>query len=450
MFADAETGAFQYIIVYKMDRFARNRNESRIFKSELAKHGVKVLSATENITDDEGGELYEMILEWNDEKYSQRLAKRIRDGLITSLENGTYTGGACVHFGYKLVPTDRHGKKGVIHKVAIDDEQADILRYAFKEYANGTSKKEIIETINAQGHKHKGKPFNVRLFEKWFVNDKYTGEFTRFDRVWSNIYPQIIDKALFTKVQERLKENQIMSGANSAVTPYILTGKAFCMKCGTAMVSDGGTARDGTKKYYYACKRKKKNLCDKKRNHKDNLEKAVASFVIDCLSDPEIREKAVDDCVNHHNQRIDDNGLKSIETRIANANAEVGQLTNAFVMAKSDLLRATIEKKISEMETYLADLNKQKAQLKIERSMKLTKQQVMEYIANLICGDLDDKKFQKRMIDRFVSKVYIDDGDFSVICNFCEMNKTEIISFDEITENVSGQAVQSLTPILHH
>ena len=53
---------------------------------------MRVLSATENITDDEGGELYEMILEWNDEKYSQRLAKRIRDGLITSLTNGTYTG----------------------------------------------------------------------------------------------------------------------------------------------------------------------------------------------------------------------------------------------------------------------------------------------------------------------------------------------------------------------
>ena len=449
MFADAESGAFQYIIVYKMDRFARNRNESRIFKSELAKHGVRVLSATENITDDEGGELYEMILEWNDEKYSQRLSKRIRDGLITSLTNGTYTGGACVHFGYKLTPTGKKGKKGDIHKVDIDEQQAEILRFAFTEYASGTAKKEIVEQINAQGHKYKGKSFNVRLFEKWFVNDKYTGEFERFDRVWDNVYPQIIDKALFEKVQERLKANQVMSGANSAVTPYILTGKANCMKCGTMIVSDGGTARDGTKKYYYACKKKKKNLCTKKRNHKDPIEKSVATFIVDCLSDPEIRHKAIDDCMKHHDQRTSDDGLKSIDTRLANANAEIEQLTNSFILAKNDLLRATIEKKMSEMETYLKDLNKEKAQIKIERGNKLTRQQVIEYVAELIKGDLDDKTFQKRMIDRFVVKVYIGDGDFFVTVNFFEMSKTEIISFDDVTENLSAKAVQSLTPILH-
>jgi len=452
MFADAETGAFQHIIVYKMDRFARNRNESRIFKSELAKHGVRVLSATENITDDEGGELYEMILEWNDEKYSQRLAKRIRDGLITSLTNGTYTGGACVHYGYKLVPTGKKGKKGDIHKVEIDEPQAEILRYAFKEYANGTSKKAIVDEINADEKKptYKGKPFNVRLFEKWFINDKYTGEFERFDRVWDNIYPQIIDKATFEKVQERLKANANYAGVNKAIEPYFLTGKAYCMKCGTAIVSDNGTARNGTKMFYYVCKRKRKNQCPKKRNNKNNVERSVASFVVDCLSDPEIREKAVDDCMKHQDQRTSDDGLKSIDTRLANANADIEQMTNAFIMAKNDTLRATIEKKMGEMEIYIKDLNKQKAQLKLERSHKLNKQQVIDYVKELVKGDLDDKAFQKRMIDRFVVKVYIDDGDFFVSVNFFEQSKTETISFDDAAEIVSGSAVRFLTPILHH
>lgn len=436
MFADAETGAFQYIIVYKMDRFARNRNESRIFKSELAKHGVRVLSATENITDDEGGELYEMFLEWNDEKYSQRLSKRIRDGLITSLENGTYTGTKII-YGYKLIDTDRRGKKGTIHKVAIDEEQAAVVRFVFEEYAKGTSKKEIVEMLNAQGLKHKGAPFHVRLFEKWLVNVKYTGEFERFDRVWNNIYPPIVDKLLFERVQERLARNKNFAGANKAPVTYLLTGKAFCARCGTSIVADNATSRDGTTHHYYVCKNKRKNLCAKKRNNKDNLEIGVTAFVRNCLSNPAIVNKAVDDSIRYYERRTGDDGLKSIETRIASASAEVEQMTNAFILAQSDLLRATIEKKMKEMETYLNDLNAQKARIKLERGLKVTKAQILEFIAELVKGDTNDKDYQKKMIDKFVYKVYIDDNDFFVLVNFFEMSKTEHISFDEVSEALS-------------
>ena len=448
MFADAETGAFQYIIVYKMDRFARNRNESRLFKGELAKHGVRVLSATENITDDEGGELYEMFLEWNDEKYSQRLAKRIRDGLITSLENGTYTGTKII-YGYKLIDTDRKGKKGVIHKVAIDEEQAAVVRSVFEQYAKGRSKKEIVDELNAQGLKHKGEPFHTRLFEKWLVNVKYTGEFERFGRVWDNIYPPIIDKLTFERVRERLKENQILSGANSAVEPYFLTGKAHCMKCGTPMVSDGGTCRNGSKLYYYACKKKKKNLCIKKRNYKNPLERGVTVFVQDCLSDPAIADKAVDDSLNFHERRTGDDGLKSIETRIANANAEAEQMTSSYITAKSDLLRANIEKKMSELEIYLKDLNAQKARIKLERGAIVTKAQLLEFVAELVKGDPDDKAFQKKIIDNLVYKVYIDDTDFFVLVHFFQFNKTEHISFNDVQGVIEENAAQSSTPILH-
>ena len=61
------------------------------------------------MSDDEGGEFYEMFLEWNDEKYSQRLSKRVHDGLDTSVKNGTYCGGKLI-YGYKLIDTDKRGK----------------------------------------------------------------------------------------------------------------------------------------------------------------------------------------------------------------------------------------------------------------------------------------------------------------------------------------------------
>ena len=438
MFAAAETGAFQFIIVYKMDRFARNRNESRIFKSELAKHGVRVLSATENITDDEGGELYEMILEWNDEKYSQRLSKRVRDGLTTSIENGTYTGQRLI-CGYKLVDTERAGRRSkFIHTVAIDEEQAEVVRFVFEEYAKGTDKKIIAEMLNEKGLRYNGKPYHFRMFEKWLPNRKYTGEFLFGGRLCNNMFPQIIDNALFEKVQERLKANKILAGANSAVEPYLLTGKAFCGHCGTAIIAGGGTSKTGTKHYYYVCKKKNKGLCDKKRSDKNNLEKAVTEFVIRCLENKEIVSKAADDVLNYYEQRTGDDGMKSIDTRIAHAQNEVEQMTNAYIMAKNDLLRANIEKKMNELEVYLQDLNKQKAQIRLERGLRITKPQILEFVAELIKGDPNDKTFQRRIIDKLVYKVYISDGSFFVLVTFFEMNKTEHIDFDDTKNAIQG------------
>ena len=105
MMKDAQSGTFRYIIVYMMDRFSRNRRDSIMYKEMLKeKFGIKVLSALEPISDDEGGEFYEMFLEWNAEKYSKRLSKRIRDGIDTSVKNGTYCGGRLM-YGYMLVDT---------------------------------------------------------------------------------------------------------------------------------------------------------------------------------------------------------------------------------------------------------------------------------------------------------------------------------------------------------
>jgi hypothetical protein len=405
-----------------------------MYKAKLKKeHGIRVVSATEPVSDDEGGEIYEMFLEWNDEKYSQRLSKRIKDGLATSIANGTYTGTSIV-YGYKLVGTGKQGRKGKIHKVAIDEEQADVVRFIYNEYAKGTPKKEIADMLNAKGLRHRGQPFHYDNFERWIKNEKYTGEYDYGGQRISNIYPQIIDKLFFDKVQKMLAKNKKMSGANSAVEPYILTGKAFCYNCGTAMVAGGGTSHTGKKHYYYECRKKKRKLCTMKVCNKDNLEQAVTEYIIDCLRDPEILNRAVEDCMNFHEQRTGDDGLKSIDARIQNAKAESEQLTQSFIYARNEMLRASIEKKIDEIEIYLNDLNCQKAQIQLEHSFKITKAQIVEFIHELVKGDATDKNFQKRIVDRLLHKVYVGDGVFLAFVRFFKMNNVEQITFDDVNE----------------
>lgn len=133
------------------DRFARNRRDSIMYKEMLKQdYGIRVLSATQPISDDEGGEFYEMFLEWNDEKYSKRLSKRVRNGLDTSVENGTFCGGYLI-YGYKIRKEPIAGKRDrYIKYVEIDEEQAEIVRYVFTEYDKGVDKKNIAAALNGK------------------------------------------------------------------------------------------------------------------------------------------------------------------------------------------------------------------------------------------------------------------------------------------------------------
>ncbi len=136
------------------DRFACNRRDNIMYKEMLKQeYGVRVISATQPISDDEGGEFYEMFLEWNDEKYSKRLSKRVRNGLDTSVANGTFCGGHLV-YGYKLrqEPTASVGRRNKnIKFVEVDEEQAEIIRYIFAEYDKGVEKQDIAAALNARG-----------------------------------------------------------------------------------------------------------------------------------------------------------------------------------------------------------------------------------------------------------------------------------------------------------
>ncbi len=449
MIADAESGAFEQVIVYKFDRFARNRVDSIMYKAQLKKrYGIRVVSATEPVSDDEGGEFYEMFLEWNDEKYSQRLSKRVHDGLDTSVKNGTYCGGHLT-YGYKLIDTDKRGNKGIIHRVAIDEEQAAVVRYIFTEYAQGTPKKEIADELNKHHILYKGKPFTYRTFENWLSNRKYTGDCMHGKRVCDHTYPAILDKATFAAVQKRLEKNKILAGANSAVEPYILTGKAFCGYCGDSMTAGGGTSHTGQKHYYYVCHSKRKGGCHKSSENKNTPEFTVANAVYEFLSRRENAEIVAQDTINYYEQRTCEDSLRSIEARIRHAQDEAEQLTNAFILARNDMLRANIEKKMQEIEILIKDLSASKAQIELERGEKQTKEKIIDFIAEMLKGDPADKEYQKQLIDNLVYKVFAYDDHIITYLTFGNEKDIKEISLADNDKAIDELKVQPLSSLVH-
>lgn len=455
MMKDAASGTFKYIIVYMMDRFSRNRRDSIMYKEMLKeKYGVKVLSALEPISEDEGGEFYEMFLEWNAEKYSKRLSKRIKDGIDTSIENGTYCGGKLI-YGYKLIDTEKTGKKGVIHKVEIDEEQAKIVKYVFEQYDKGVSKKKIAATLNEQGYRYYGKPFVFRNFEKMLRNQKYTGEFTFGGRSCINIYPAIIDKALFESVQEKLDLKRYVAGGEAtAKVEYLLTGKLYCGHCGTKMISDGSTGKSGIKYHYYSCKKMKAGECNKHREKKEPLEEYVVSCVVDFLSDRITAEMVAEDVIKFYEQRTGEQNIKSIAVKIATINKEVDKLTDSFVNATSTLLRSSIEKKMTEYEILLDNLYAQKVKLELERGFKITKQDLLDFIQEILSCDKTDFEFQKSVIDNLVSQVYVSDDNTVVYFNLRGGKNVIVddINLEDTKKAINGEtnSVQTLSPLVHH
>ena len=449
MIKDAASGKFEYIIVYMFDRFARNRRDSIMYKEMLKQdYGIRVLSATQPISDDEGGEFYEMFLEWNDEKYSKRLSKRVRNGLDTSVENGTFCGGHLV-YGYKLRIEPTVGRRRTQRYVEIDEEQAEIIRYIFAEYDKGTDKKEIAAALNAQGARFNGKPFLGRTFDKWLTNPKYTGEFYFGGRLCTNTYPAIIDKALFERVQKRLAANRYFAGGTAtAREPYLLTGKAFCAHCGAAMISDGGTSRTGQQHHYYICKGKKKGVCEKRREDKDSLEMFVTQVVYDFLSDENNARKAVRDTLAYYEKRTGIDSIKSIEGKIAKVQRDIDEMTTAFIEAKNALLRANIEKRMNDYQILIEDLQSQKAQLERERGRQFTEKDIMEFIADLLKGNPADKDYQRKIIDNLVTKVFVGDGYITAhfrLGNAAEVENVRLEEMKTALEHIFG--VQTLSPL---
>lgn len=442
MLRDARSGAFQYVIVYMFDRFARNRRDSIVCKEMLRDNGIKVLSALEPIADDEGGEFYEMFLEWNAEKYSKRLSKRVKDGLDTSVANGTFCGGTLI-YGYRIELEPIPGKAGkFIKRVVINEEEAEILRYAFQQYDMGVSKKDIAEALNAKGLRFNGKPFKNRTFDRYFVNEKYTGEFYFGDRLCSNMYPQIIDKALFNRVKEKLTANKYYAGGEAqAKVPHLLTGKLICGYCKTLMRSDKGTGKKGKAYYYYICRNVRSGKCKKQRMEKDPLEEYVVRSVVDFVSVKTHATVIAKDTVAYYDKRTDEQNIKAIQAKIVNVRKEVEELTKAYVKARNDLLRDTIEKQMEEYEILLNDLQEQEAKLELERGYKLTENDILDFLEIIIQGDPTDKEFQKHIIDNLVKWVYVYDDHKTIFLNINNDSTIEKLTDaqrDDILKELEG------------
>src|SRR4030066_127277 len=139
---------FDSILVWKLSRFARNREDSIIYKSLLLKRGISVISINEKIDDSASGRLLEGRIEVIDEFYSANLAQDTMRGMKENISRGFFNGGN-VPFGYRKVKVPVNGSQKT--KLELNESEAHIVKRAFQMALKGKGGKEIARVLNTEG-----------------------------------------------------------------------------------------------------------------------------------------------------------------------------------------------------------------------------------------------------------------------------------------------------------
>ncbi|MDR1066870.1 MAG: recombinase family protein [Clostridiales bacterium] len=417
MISDAAKKRFQYIVVYKLDRFARNRFDSAYYKHVLKKNGVKVISATERISDDPEGVILEGVIESLAEYYSANLSQNVRRGQRESVLKGSYIDGVSP-FGFKSV-TD-----GEIKKLVSDDEKAPIIRYVFEQYAKGVTKKRIMEALSAKGVlNYNGRPLTLSCLQHALRNTRYIGKYIYNGQEVAGACEALIDEETFNKVQKILDVRSHGKSGGKSRQEYLLQGKAYCGHCGARLVGDSGTSHLNAVYYYYACgKRKKHRACDKKNEKKAFLKWYVAEQTVEYVLRPDRIEYIASRIVEKYEDEFNDRRIKEYERQIAKLKREVDNIIDAIAKGGVKAVERLIDK-IETPETQKEDIEHELVIPRIANGNRYTHEQIVVWLNVFTRGDPLDPEFQRRIIDVFINSVYVYDDKLVIYYNVQGGNK---------------------------
>lgn len=289
--AKQKPAPFEAILVWKFSRFARNQEESIVYKSMLRnKCGIEIISITENIGGDIYGGLIERIIEWMDEFYSIRLAEDVTRGMTENALRGNFQ--ASPALGYKV---EQKGKSPVIVP-----DQAEIVRLIYSKYTTTTMGfYDIARYLNSLGLKtrNNGK-FEARGVRYIIQNPIYKG-YLRWNRSDTNSkkvrdesewiirkgnFEAIISEDVWDLANERLnREYRPRGGAAVSQRRHWLSGLVKCSACGSTLsTSVHKDQRYGRIYINFQCYKYLKGKCDS--NHQIS-EKKLVPLILNILEE---------------------------------------------------------------------------------------------------------------------------------------------------------------------
>lgn len=430
MIADAEEGLFSVILVFKLDRFSRDRYDFAFYRRQLKRSGVKIVSINESLSDDPESVILESVLEGMAEYYSRNLSREVmRKGMIPNAKRCQHNGGT-PPLGYDI-DAEKH--------YIVNPAEAETVRLIYEMYADGAGYGAIIDRLTAEGRKSKlGKTIGAPALYDILRNEKYNGTYTynvqaskdadgrrnrrkkkpddEIIRIPGGM-PQIVSDGLWRRVQERLDNGHQHS--NRAKRLYILSGKMICGECGSSMVGSCQYREKGSKPYtYYICSRRHSmRNCSSKSIPAPQIESLVVDRIYSAILSPEAVDKFADLMLDYMQSRKKDlpEQVSEYKRRLTDIQRQIDNATQAILDGLySPDLKAKLRDLESAKKLYQSRL---KAAEIASETVSATRREIINYLSSF--GDIRaaDPHAQAEAVSVFVDKITIrdDHADIDII-----------------------------------
>lgn len=420
--------AFEMVLVWKLDRFARNRYDSAHYKAVLRKNGVRVVSATEAISEGAEGILLEAMLEGMAEYYSAELSEKVSRGMTENALKCKYNGGV-LPIGYIIDENQLY---------QLDPLSASAVREAFQHYAEGATMKQIADELNMKGVRTtRGGRITLNSVTTMLHNRKYIGEYRYKDIVQPGGIPAIITEELFDRVQERMAANKKAPARHKAEDEYLLTTKLFCGKCKCYMVGESGTGRSGLVHRYYKCASVKNHKgCDKKSVRKEWIETVAVELAKKIIFDDELIDKIADTVLDLLGS--ENTVLPLLHKQYAETQRAIDNLLRAI---EQGILTASTKQRMEDLEREKASLSMQITKEEMSRP-SLTKEKIRFWFYRLRKLDMKKLEHRRRLIDSFLNAIILHEDYLEFIFNYKEGTIT--VTFEELEAAGLGSDLKGL------
>ena len=440
MIHDSAFGTFDVVITWKMDRFARNRTDSALYKKILKDNGVKVIYAAEKIPEGNEGVILESVLEGLAEYFSLDLAQKTIRGKKESIRKGKHVGGA-VLYGYKLDTSKYY---------LIDDSTAPVIRKIFNDYVSGVKATDIAKNLNAAGIKTKaGEEWDRSKIGQLLRNKKYAGIYESYEVQSETKIPHIVDPEVFETAQQMLSQNRKAGGRNKSKYKYQLSGKIKCGECNNAMCGNHAHIdRAKTKiRCYYTCQGKKEHRgCNAKSIHRDLVESIVLENTMKFVLQDDFIEKIADEIIKLN--EIEDDSACLVKVYEAEIKELESKIANIMTAIEDGIAPKRMLERINELEERESKLQEQieTERLKISNTI-LSKEQIVYWLSMFKEGDIHSSEFCDKLINLFVNKVVVFNNKVDVYYNYIDEAHQELMLYSN--ENVLDTGILTtlcLTP----
>lgn len=417
---------FDIIFVWKYSRFARNREDSIVYKAMLRKNGVQVFSINEPTDDTPTGRLMEAIIESLDEFYSDNLGEEVTRGLRESASRGFYLS-ARPPYGYRKIKVKDGDKERV--KLEVDADQSSVINSIFNDVLGGKGLMQIAKELNRKGiASPRNKKWGKTSLRVIISNEAYTGTL-----IWGrnskrglepikteHACPTIIERSVFDKVQEMIHDRAFAVIHPKRISGrYLLSGMSYCGLCGKALT---GTEAKSGKFSYYVCGTVNKSGSGSCKAHYLSCAK-LEKTVIQKIKDGILTEENLTHLVELVNQDMDTNSiqyqdeLKTVIEELADTNRRLERLYDAI--ETKNVTFADLAPRIHDLKTRQDKLQQRKSQVEgllSDRRVELASPEILKRYASDMRNVLENSEFteKKAFIRSFIEKIRFMD-DYGII-----------------------------------